>query len=172
VDQTHTLDRAKLDRVDGDSKFKRVNATMVQTQTRAHGQAKLRGVDYVSSLDMASTNMGLSVVEPIGKRQASDAFQRVIPTTIPVDSDRDDLSSIGALSKLSRFSVRNSDNWRRAGEDARPQRHNQAAYVQEREVSTKEPWFLGRSDLEVFFITLISVSLFILIVLLIIILTK
>jgi hypothetical protein len=145
--------------------FARVTAT---------GGAKLHGVHYVSSLKEASTHRGLSVVEPIGKREASDAFHRVIPSTIPIDSERDDLSSIGALSlQLPRFSMISNNYWRRAGEDVRPERQSQTPSVQAQEEYTKGLCFLGgRTDIEVFFIAIISVSLFILVVLLAIILIK
>jgi hypothetical protein len=145
--------------------FARVTAT---------GGAKLHGVHYVSSLNEASTHRGLSVVEPIGKREASDAFHRVIPSFIPMDSERDDLSSIGALSmQLPRFSTINNMYWRRGGEEAvRPERQCQASSVQAQD-DTKGLCFLGgRTDIEVLFIAIISVSLFILVVLLAIILIK
>jgi hypothetical protein len=151
--------------------YSRVNATVGKTHGR--DQAKLHGVDYVSSFDVASTHRGLSVVEPIGKRQASEAFHRVIPSTIPSASGRDDSSSIGPVSlKLPRFSLSSNDYWHRAG-DVRPQRQTRAPSEHEQEETTKSPCFLGqRSDLEVFFIAIISVSLFILVVLLAIVLAK
>lgn len=165
-------DHAKSRDVDEHNEYTPVNAAVGQTHSR--NQAKLHGVNYVSSFDVASTHRDLSVVEPIGKREASEAFHRVIPSTIPVDSRRDDFSSIGAVSlKLPHFSKSSNDYWYRAG-DVRPdERQTQAPSDQEQEDSTKAPCFLGqRSDLEVFFIAIISVSLFILVVLLAIILAK
>jgi hypothetical protein len=158
--------------VDEGNKYTRANATVDQTHGR--DQAKLHGVDYVSSFDVASTHRGLSVVEPIRKSQASEAFHRVIPSTIPRDSARDDFSSIGAVSlKLPRFSAKSDDYWHRAG-DVRPaDRQTRAPSDQEQADSTKGPCCLGKkSDLEVFFIAIITVSLFILVVLLAIVLAK
>jgi hypothetical protein len=177
-------DQAKRRDVDEGNKNTPVNATAGQTHGRDRAKlqgvsyvssfaAKLQGVSYVSSFAVASTNKGLSVVEPIGKRQASEAFHRVIPNTIPIDSRRDDFSSIGPVSlKLPRFSVKSNDYWYRA-EDVRAERQTRAPSNQEQEDSTKAPCFLGqRSDLEVLFIAIISVSLFILVVLLAIVLAK
>jgi hypothetical protein len=161
----------------------RVNATVGEIHGR--DQAKLYGIHYLSSFDVASTHRGLSVVEPIGKHQASEAFHRVIPSTIPSDSGRDDFSSIAAVSlklprfsassndlKLPRFSARSNDYWHRAG-DVRPDRQTRAPSDQEQAHSTKAPCCLGKkSDLEVFFIAIISVSLIILVVLLAIVLAK
>jgi hypothetical protein len=169
---THAVDPAKRRDVDEGKKFTRVNATVGQPHDL--GQARLQGVHYVSSLDVASTHRGLSVVEPIGKRQARDAFHRYIPSTIPIDSERDDLSSIGAVfMKPPRVSMSSNDYRRRAWEEVRPERQTQAPYDHEQEDSTKGPCFLGRrTDMEVLFITIISVSVFILVVLLAIILAK
>jgi hypothetical protein len=169
-------DQAKSRDVDEGNKNPRANATAGHTHGRDRAKLQgviLQGVSYVSSFAMASTNRGLSVVEPIGKRQASEAFHRVIPDTIPIDSRRDDFSSIGPVSlKLPRSSVRSNDYWYRA-EDVRLERQTRASSVQEQEDSAKAPCFLGqRSDLEVFFIAIISVSLFILVVLLAIVLAK
>jgi hypothetical protein len=161
-------DHAKRHDVD---KYTRVNATV--GQNHGHDQAKLHGVHYLSSFDVASTHRGLSVVEPIGKRQASEAFHRVIPSTIPSDSGRDDFSSIGPVSlKLPRFSASSNDYWHRAG-DVRPERQTRAPSDQEQEEIPKAQCCLGKkSDLEVFFIAIISVSLIILVVLLAIVLAK
>ena len=164
-------DQAKRRDVDEGKKYSRANATVGQTHGR--DQAKLNGVHYLSSFDVASTHRGLSVVEPIGKRQASEAFHRVFPSTIPSDSRRDDFSSIGAVSlKFPRFSASSNDYWHRAG-DVRPERQTRAPSDQEQEDTTKAQCSLGKkSDLEVFFIAIISVSLIILVVLLAIILAK
>lgn len=62
---------------------------------------KLDHVDYISKVDIASSNKCLSAVGPIGSEEAKSAFNtRAIPHTIAAEKDRDDVSSIGGHSHV------------------------------------------------------------------------
>lgn len=63
---------------------------------------KLRNVDYVSGVDVATTCRGLSIIEPISSTAASSAFAREVPRTVDACACRDDVSSIGGLSHMPR----------------------------------------------------------------------
>jgi hypothetical protein len=63
--------------------------------------SRLCNVDYVSKLDLASTNRGVSTVGPIGRVDALAAFeQHEVPHEVAAEADRDDVSSIGSVSHI------------------------------------------------------------------------
>jgi hypothetical protein len=176
VDSTPMVSRQANNERDGTTHAVKYPAIKSQRDAPAGNRhAQLIGVDYILKMDVASTDKGISIVQPIGKYEASDAFQRVIPVHIPVESssDGDDVSSMGALStKMSRFYTKSHAEWIRA-KGTEPALSVKRVATVEIEEERKEQWYRGdRSDLEVFFIILITVSIVILIVLLAIILLK
>ena len=65
--------------------------------------SRLRNVEYVSQMDEASSHRQLSEVRPIGRQEARDAFGRSVPTRIAGgDRSRDEVSSFGK-SKIQRI---------------------------------------------------------------------
>lgn len=62
-------------------------------------QIKLEHVDYVSKIDIASTNKDLSIHHPIGKSDCHSVFHPKLPQRVALsDSSHDEMSSIHALS--------------------------------------------------------------------------
>ncbi|CAB9514138.1 expressed unknown protein [Seminavis robusta] len=61
----------------------------------------LQNVDYVSEVDVASTNQDLSTLHPLGKEECQEVFKNRVPFEVPMPEDgygSDDMSSIHALS--------------------------------------------------------------------------
>lgn len=70
-------------------------------RSRSSGAVKLDYVDYISKVDVASNNRGVSTVGPIGSEDAKSAFKlREIPHTIAAQKSHDDISSIGGHSHV------------------------------------------------------------------------
>ncbi|GAX24211.1 hypothetical protein FisN_4Lh304 [Fistulifera solaris] len=70
-------------------------------RSRSSGAVKLEYVDYISKVDVASNNRGISTVGPIGSEEAKSAFNmREIPHTIAAQKSGDDVSSIGGYSHV------------------------------------------------------------------------
>ena len=70
-------------------------------RSRSSGAIKLDYVDYISKVDVASNNRGVSTVGPIGSEDAKSAFKiREIPHTIAGQTSHDDISSIGGHSHV------------------------------------------------------------------------
>ncbi|GAX24746.1 hypothetical protein FisN_4Hh304 [Fistulifera solaris] len=71
-------------------------------RSRSSGAVKLEYVDYISKVDVASNNRGISTVGPIGSEEAKSAFfnMREIPHTIAAQKSGDDVSSIGGYSHV------------------------------------------------------------------------
>jgi hypothetical protein len=70
-------------------------------RSRSSGAVKLEYVDYISKVDVASSNKGISTVGPIGSEEAKSAFNmREIPRTIAAQKSGDDVSSIGGYSHV------------------------------------------------------------------------
>jgi hypothetical protein len=64
---------------------------------------RLHHVQYVEHMDEASSNRGISVVEPITRSVAQDAFVIAVPHSIPVEDHlRDDISSLGGALSVTR----------------------------------------------------------------------
>jgi len=155
---------------------------------------RLKYVEYVSKLDVASTNQDISTVEPMGKKQARAAFipgrkvPREIKTTTfdetnsvddvppfdgmvlptpPVDSFADhgfeneefDMERGDARNSTRKSNSRSSRSSHSLVKEGSDTIHNNRR---------GQEWILGgRNEIELFFITIISLSLLVLVVLLI-----
>ena len=146
---------------------------------------ELKGVDYMSAFDLASTNRDISVVEPgISKKAAREAFEKKdVPDEIPVML-RDDVSSIYPPVRSTGRSTyppkrkREPYNGMILEDPISYDEELGDASTKEYEMSivgseAKKKDLMGqRSDIELVLIGMISLSLLILVVLLIVILAR
>jgi len=131
----------------------------------------LRHVDYVHNLDVASTNKEISEVKPIGASEAREAFDQEVPHIVPIVSKQEKLGTIdyfrGHFRKepvVLHLSI----------DEERGIRTPETSVKQTAEASHDEVCQSPRkrSSTEIFFIVLISLSLFTLFILLIVVATK
>jgi hypothetical protein len=139
----------------------------------------LNNVEYMTVFEIASTNRDISVVQPLTKRAAYDAFhKKEVPEEIPVNM-RDDVSSI--LYPPVRPPIRYprkkpmngmilEDVVSDAGYDDEELGNSIKSF--EKSFHEKKSGADQRSDLELILIAVISFSLLILVILLIVILAK
>ena len=136
-------------------------------------QSRLQNVEYISKVDLASSNRGISTVGPITKVSAHEAFEQEVPHEVPTESYEDEVSSIGAVSqpdqKQNRRLSHTPYDLEKGIREAQVRHTLQAALQEE----VKGSWISNRrNELELFFIALISIALVTLVVLLILMLTQ
>jgi hypothetical protein len=156
---------------------------------------KLYNVSQLSIVDIASSNRDISVVEPLKKRDAKQAFTvRDVPHEIPAHAFlRDDISSIapplrslynnagltsnGSIIHHVRNAVRTNVLTRSRSQDVEQGTGSDPSGVGNQSIEKEQVrsfWCLQRrgNDLELFFIGLISISLLVLVILLIVIVSR
>ena len=135
-------------------------------------QSRLQNVEYISKVDLASSNRGISTVGPITKISAHEAFEQEVPHEVPAESYEDEVSSIGAVSQPDQKQTHHLSHTpydlEKQIREARVRRTLQVALQEE----VKGTWVSARrNELELFFIALISISLITLVILLVLMLT-
>ena len=140
-------------------------------------QSRLRHVDYLSQIDVASLGREqVSTEGPIRPMDAQSAFEREVPFEIPVfhrSREKDDISSIGAVSQTPKqtqdLKAKRDPLDLERGIKAIPSLETLQAFKEELSDAWGAP---RRSELELFFIALIAISLVILVILLILLLSQ
>ena len=145
----------------------------------------LKGVDYISAVEVASTNRDISVVEPgISKKAAREAFEKEVPDEIPV-MIRDDVSSIyPPIRAPAQFLyppkrvpyngmiLEDPVSYDEEIGDASTKGYDLSIIAASEAKKRKKKKDAQRSDIELILIAVISLSLLILVILLIVILAK
>jgi hypothetical protein len=153
-----------------------------QPQTNANGsQARLRNVEYPSEVDVASTNNCISTVVPLRRSDARQAFVPKVPTVVPTSIiPSDDISSIGFYFQNFRYDFSKMlQNNTTVDQSEIPPSVSVVSLSTEPSVkvhpapkTSRSLCAKDRSDLELFFVTLIVISAVTLAVLLVLILSR